>query len=98
MSIIGGGITNRVVALGDAVTTIGTPSIFFTETLMIDSEDYHPQPVHYVYCSACKDEHDTMNMIFENISEGMQGEDRLTFRCPAAGMDLLQTSTVYRKR
>jgi hypothetical protein len=38
-----------------------------------------------VYCEGCHDFHLEDAVEFVNISEGMRGEDRLTFVCPVNG-------------
>jgi len=45
-----------------------------------------------VYCSHCKMWINEDTTEFVNIEEGMQGEDKLTFKCPDCG----QTSTSRR--
>jgi len=46
-----------------------------------------------VYCSGCKTFHSVNSVEFVNISEGMMGEDRLTFVCPVNNETY--TGTVY---
>lgn len=49
-----------------------------------------------VWCPDCDEEHDTEEVEFLDISEGMQGEDRMTFKCPESLH--VFTSTVYGRR
>jgi DNA repair exonuclease SbcCD ATPase subunit len=53
----------------------------------------------YVVCPGCGQNHDGDTVEFVDISEGMQGEDQLTYRCPAPNAPRdLHTSTVFRSR
>ena len=54
---------------------------------------YKYQPKASVYCSGCKELHNVNDVEFLDISEGMQGEDRMTFTCPHDNET--HTGTVY---
>ena len=43
---------------------------------------YYRQKVIKVRCSTCEEWIDERKVEFIDISEGMMGEDRLTFKCP----------------
>ena len=52
---------------------------------------YGPQRPIKVYCIKCADWKQEQDVCVLDISEGMQGEDRLKFRCPDCKTE--QTST-----